>query len=62
MKGRAAGGNHTRRAADVKADAIRLMKLFGEALEKRASLCHMKDAERLQGNASHIVPPIARRA
>jgi hypothetical protein len=41
----------------------RLMKLFGEALEKRASLCYtfrMKYAERSQGNAYHTFTSITR--
>ena len=41
----------------------RLMKLFGEALEKRASLCYtfrMKYAKRLQRNAYHTFTSITR--
>ncbi len=41
------------------------MKLFGEALEKRASLCYtfrMKYAERLQGNGYYTFPWICVRS
>ena len=63
----------TEQTADMKdiahhtQDAITMdfwfMKLFGEALEKRASLCytfHMKYAERSQGNAYYTFTSVTR--